>query len=66
MDTGTLLAIVLPLVAIQLALVIVALRDLSRADRRVRGGAKWVWVIVIVFGELFGPAIYLLAGRENA
>lgn len=64
-DTEQLVAILVPLIAVQLALMIVALRDLVRPERRVRGGPKWVWAIVIVFGELLGPAIYLLAGREN-
>lgn len=64
-ETGQLVAILLPLVAVQLALIVVALRDLARPERRVRAAPKWVWALVIVFGELLGPAIYLLAGREN-
>lgn len=59
------LLLVAPLLAIQLALIIVALRDLFRPERRVRGGAKWIWVLVIVFLELLGPLLYFTVGRED-
>ena len=59
------LLLIAPLLAIQLALIIVALRDLFRPERRVRGGAKWIWVLVIVFLELLGPLIYFTVGRED-
>jgi hypothetical protein len=64
-DLGLLLALVLPLFAIQLALMFVALRDLTRPERRVRGGNKWLWAAVIVFGELIGPLVYFFVGREE-
>ena len=59
------LLLIAPLLAIQLALIIVALRDLFRPERRVRGGAKWIWVLVIVFLELLGPLLYFTVGRED-
>ena len=59
------LLLIAPLLAIQLALIIVALRDLFRPERRVRGGAKCIWVLVIVFLELLGPLIYFTVGRED-
>ena len=64
MDTGQILAIVVPLVAIQLALIVIALRDLMRPERRVRGNSKLLWGIVIVLGELLGPLVYFAVGRE--
>jgi hypothetical protein len=64
-DKGLLLAIVAPLVAIQLLLILVALRDLLQPERRVKGNNKWLWGAVIVFGELLGPLIYFAVGREN-
>ena len=60
-----LVAVILPLVLVQLALIVVALRDLFRPERRVRGGNKAVWVLVIVLLELVGPLVYFVAGREN-
>ncbi|HEX4897974.1 MAG TPA: PLD nuclease N-terminal domain-containing protein [Candidatus Limnocylindrales bacterium] len=59
------LLLIAPLLAIQLALIIVALRDLFRPERRVRGGVKWIWVLVIVFLELLGPLLYFTVGRED-
>jgi hypothetical protein len=35
------------------------------ARREKTRGPKWLWVIVIVLGELLGPIIYLLVGREE-
>jgi Phospholipase_D-nuclease N-terminal len=60
------LPLLIPLLILQLALVGVGLHDLTRPDRRVRGGNKLVWGLVIVFGELLGPLIYFLFGREDA
>ena len=64
MDLGTVLAIVAPLVAIQLALIVLALRDLARPERRVQGGNKLAWVVVIVVFGLIGPLAYFWVGRE--
>ncbi len=66
MSTGELIAILAPLLILQLALMGVGLYDLTRPDRRVKGGNKWVWGIVIVLGELLGPLVYFLFGREDA
>jgi hypothetical protein len=57
------LPLVLPLLVIQVALIVVALRDLVRPERRVRGGDKRIWALVIVLGEVIGPILYLTLGR---
>ena len=59
------LPLLIPLVILQLVLMGVGLYDLTRPERRVRGGNKLVWGAVIVFGELLGPLIYFLVGRED-
>lgn len=64
-DVWSLLPIVLPIIAIQLTLLVVALRDLLRPERRVRGGSKLAWGLVIVLVSLLGPILYFTAGREN-
>ncbi len=51
------------LVAIQLALQLFSLIDLARRPR-VPGGRKWVWVLVIIIGNLLGVIIYLALGRS--
>jgi uncharacterized Tic20 family protein len=64
-DIGLLLAVLVPLVVIQLGLLIWALYDLTRPDRRVKGGSKVVWALVIIFVNLIGPVVYFLVGREE-
>jgi len=63
LDISTLLPFIIPLVAVQLILAIYCLVDLSRRERTL--GPKWMWVIIIIFGELLGPIIYLLFGRKE-
>ena len=58
-----LLPFIIPLVLLQLILIIVALVDLVRREKT--RGPKWLWVIVIILGELIGPIIYFIVGREE-
>ena len=60
-----LIALLIPLIVIQLALLIAALYDLTRPGRRVKGDNKIVWVVIIVFVQMLGPILYFLAGREE-
>jgi hypothetical protein len=59
------LPFLIPLIVLQLALMAVGLYDLTRPDRRVKGGNKLVWGLVIVFGQMIGPLAYFLFGRED-
>jgi hypothetical protein len=65
MDT-TMVALVIPLVVIQLVLLAWALWDLSRPDRRVRSVPKAVWAVLIIFVSIIGPVLYLLFGRDES
>ena len=60
------IALLVPIVVIQLGLMIAALVDLEREDRRVRGGNKVVWALIIVLVNLVGPILYFVAGREES
>jgi hypothetical protein len=60
------IALLVPIVVIQLGLMIAALVDLEREERRVRGGSKLVWALVIVFVNVLGPILYFVAGRDEA
>ena len=60
------IALLVPIVVIQLGLIIAALVDLEREERRVRGGSKLVWALVIVFVNVLGPILYFVAGRDEA
>ncbi len=53
----------IPVFILQVGLALVALIDLLRRERT--RGPKWVWLLVILFVNLFGPIIYLLFGREE-
>jgi Phospholipase_D-nuclease N-terminal len=59
------IALLIPIVVVQLGLMIAALVDLERDERRVRGGSKLVWALVIVFVNILGPLLYFVAGREE-
>ena len=59
-----LLPLIIPLVLLQLTLMIVALVDLTRREKT-RGLPKWAWGLVIVLGELIGPIVYFIFGREE-
>ncbi len=58
-------ALVIPIVIIQIGLILLAAFDLLREERRVRGGSKALWAVIIVFVNLFGPILYFLIGREE-
>ncbi len=63
MDNSLIVAVVIPLLLIQVGLIVWALVDLAKRER-VKGGSKIVWVLVILLFELFGPILYLAWGRE--
>ena len=65
LKTEQVVALLLPLVVIQLGLIIAALYDLEKEERRVRGGSKLLWVLIIVFINVIGPIVYFTAGRQD-
>ena len=58
--------LVLPLALIELGLLVYALVDLLKPERRVIGGSKLVWGLVIVLINGIGPLLYLIVGRREA
>ena len=66
LDLGPILAILVPILLIQLALLVWALYDLTRPTRRVKGDSKVVWALIIIFVNVIGPILYFLVGREEA
>lgn len=58
------LPLIIPLVVIQVGLAVYSLVLLKNANK-VIGGSKIVWVLIILFVNLFGPIIFLLIGRIN-
>ena len=61
-----LLLLLVPLLLIEVGLVVAALWDLTRPGRRVRGGSRALWAVVILFVTTIGPIVYFVAGREEA
>jgi glucose uptake protein GlcU len=64
LDPRLLLALV-PLVLIDLGMVVYSIVDLYKPDRRVRGGNKLLWLLVILLVSTLGWLVYLLIGREE-
>jgi hypothetical protein len=60
------LPVILPLVILQLVLIGVAIYDLTRPERRVRGGSKVLWAVIILVFQLLGPLVYFFVGREDS
>ncbi len=65
MSDQQLLLLVVPIAVIQVSLLVLAIRDLVRPGRRVRGDSKLLWGIVIVVIGLLGPVLYFTVGRED-
>lgn len=73
-DPGAALPALPPLLVIVLLVIFIALYvrlvkffvdDLYLPERRVAGGDKTFWLVVIVFGSVIGILAYLFVGREN-
>jgi hypothetical protein len=62
-DFAKYIPLLIPILLLQLGLLIAAIIDLVRQPK-VRG-PKWVWALVIVFVNIFGPIIYFLFGRKE-
>ncbi len=58
------LPFLIPILLVQLGLMVYCLVDLSKHEHT-RRGPKWMWALIIILGELVGPIIYLLLGREE-
>jgi hypothetical protein len=65
MNDSQLLLLLVPVLVIQLGLIVLALYDLLKSERRVRGDNKLVWGLIIVFINLIGPILYFVVGREE-
>jgi phospholipase D-like protein len=64
MSNTQIILLLLPLVVLELVLIVIALRDLLRPERHVRGDSKLMWGLIIVFISMLGPILYLTVGRE--
>ena len=60
------LPLLLPLMVLQLALLLLAIVDLFREERKVRFVGKPIWALIIVLVNIVGPLAYFFVGREDA
>jgi len=66
MDITNLLKIIWPLIFFQFAFQLYALYDLFKVKSgKSRNLSALVWTIIIIFGEIVGPAIYFIIGRSE-
>lgn len=52
-----------PLLALQALLAVIGLISLAGAEK-VRG-PKWMWIIILLFGNLLGSVAYFTIGRNE-
>ncbi len=57
------LPFMIPVILLQIILMLVALIDLARREQT--RGPKWVWLVVVLLFNIFGPILYLLFGRRD-
>lgn len=55
--------LVAPILILQLILVVTALIHCIRQEET--NGPKWLWIILILLLNLFGPILYFLIGRKK-
>jgi amino acid transporter len=63
MTTAEIIKLLMPLIILQFGLIVFCLYRLTKD--RVKYLPKWAWALIIIFVNLFGPIIYLFAGRER-
>lgn len=57
------LPLILPILILQLVLAVIGLISLFKAERVL--GPKWIWVIIIVCGNIVGSILYFIIGRKE-
>ncbi|GGF24381.1 MULTISPECIES: PLD nuclease N-terminal domain-containing protein [Halobacillus] len=57
------IALLAPIIIIQLILVVTAL--VSLAKTQYTNGPKWLWVLIILFFNILGPIAYFIFGRDD-
>jgi hypothetical protein len=62
-NLGELIPLLIPIFVLQIALLVIALRDLL--GREQTRGSRLAWALIIIFVNILGPMAYLLFGREE-
>jgi hypothetical protein len=65
-DLTEIIKIIWPVVLIQLAFQIYALIDLFKTKKsKTKNLSAPIWAVIIILGEMVGPAVYLIVGRSE-
>ncbi|MED5016065.1 PLD nuclease N-terminal domain-containing protein [Paenibacillus chibensis] len=64
MNTSIPWGLIAPLIILQLILAVVGLISLYKAEAT--RGPKWLWVIIILCGNILGSVAYFIIGRKDA
>ena len=56
-------AIFAPIIVLQVILAVFALVNCIKQEET--NGPKWMWILIILFVNLFGPILYFVFGRKN-
>ncbi|MGO4349884.1 PLD nuclease N-terminal domain-containing protein [Paenibacillus sp. MCAF9] len=62
-ELSEILPIIAPIIVIQLILMVIALVLCAKAEST--RGPKLMWVLIIIFVNIFGPIAFFIAGRRN-
>ncbi|RCX13905.1 phospholipase D-like protein [Fontibacillus phaseoli] len=57
--------LILPVVILQLILALIGLISLAKTAPESVRGPKWIWVLVILFGNIIGSVAYFAVGRRG-
>ena len=66
MNISEILSIVWPVILLQIAFQIYAIIDLMNVKKRKTRNLNFsIWIIIIIVGEIAGPALYFTIGRSE-
>ena len=66
MNAMDILAIIWPLILIQTAFQVYALVDLFKLKKsKTKNLSATLWAVIIIIGEIVGPALYFIFGRSE-
>ncbi len=65
-DIAKILPLLIPVLLIQFGMQIYALIDLYRQPAEQIRSSKWLWVAIILLGEIIGPIVYFIVARKEA
>ena len=66
MSALEIIKVVWPLILVQLAFQIYALFDLFMTKKgKTKNLSSTIWAVIIVLGEIVGPAVYFIIGRSE-